>query len=179
MKMSSSKISFLVGITFFIICPFVLNAQKLVENHIEVMEQFSRVQSKSKSLVSYAKKRMGGQPAIDTVELMYMDLKEDTDAAMAKYKAIIDNPSIAKKTEASITENLNEMNKDLEIMQNFISSKASASMGFQQQTVFGLITGFTGLSGGLIKELTSMQKGKKDAVKAEIDQYKLTDWDNL
>jgi hypothetical protein len=179
MRMSNSRLSFLIVITMLMICPCTLEAQKLVENHIEVMEQFSRVQSKSKSLVGYAKRRMTGQPALDTVELMYMDLKEATDASMAKYKTIIDNPNLAKKTEASITENLNEMLRDLEIMQNFISSKASASLGFQQQSVFGLITGFTGLSGGLIKEISSMQRGKKDAVKAEIDQYKLTEWEDI
>jgi hypothetical protein len=179
MKTLSNKLRILAFFILLISIPDSIKAQKLVENHIEIMEQFSRVKSKSKSLVSYAKKRMAAQPALDSVELMYMQLKEDTDAAMAKYKAIIDNPNIAKKTEASITENLNDMNADLEKMQAFISSRASTSMGFQQSSILGILAGFTGLSGNLIKELSGMQKSKKDAVKTEIDQYKLDDWDSI
>ncbi|HSK13485.1 MAG TPA: hypothetical protein VK907_09735 [Phnomibacter sp.] len=150
--------------------------QKLVENHIEVIEQFSKVKSKSRSLISYAKRNMEGSPALDTVELKYMDLKEASDGAISRYKRIIDNPSLAKKTEATMTESLNEMNEAMASLQTFIRDRANTGMGFQQMSPIALVTSFTGLGGSLIKEINGMQKAKKETAKTELDQYKLDDW---
>jgi hypothetical protein len=149
--------------------------QKLLEDHIEVIEQFSKVKSKSKSLVSYAKRNLEGTGALDTVELKYMDLKEASDGAISRYKSIIDNPSLAKKTGATLTENLNEMNEALVSIQNYLRERNN-SMGFQQMSPISLLTSFSGLGGGLIKEISSMQKSKRDTAKAELNEYKLDDW---
>jgi hypothetical protein len=174
MKMSNNNWLSLSGI--FLLIHLNVCGQKLLDNHIEAVEQFSRVKSKSKSLASYAKRSLAGQPALDSVELMYMDLKEASDGAIGRYKSIIDNPNLAKKNEANITDNLNEMNTNLNTFSKFISSKARPSMGFQQMNPIGLLTSFTGLGGSLIKEIGDMQKSKKDVVKKELDEYKLDDW---
>ena len=163
-------------IFFALLTPFCVKAQKLLDNHIEAMEQFSRVQSKSKSLVSYAKRNLAGTKALDSAELMYMELKETCDGALSRYKSIIDNPSLAKKTEATITENLNEMQNELSAFQLFIISHSNSGLGFQQANPVALITTFTGFGAGLIKEINSMQKAKRDTAKKEIEQYKLSDW---
>jgi hypothetical protein len=156
--------------------PSITNGQKLLDNHIEAMEQFSKVKSKSKSLASYAKRNLNGTSALDSAELVYMDLKESCDGAISRYKSIIDNPSIAKKTEATITSNLNEMNEELGKFALYVTTKAKSNKEFQQMNPTLLISTFTGLGTSLIKEIGSMQKTKRDAVKKEIDQYKLNEW---
>ncbi len=159
-----------------LVFPCFLHGQKLLDNHIEAMEQFSRVQSKSKSLASYAKRNLAGSNVLDSVELMYMDLKEICDGAMSRYKSIIDNPGLAKKTETTITGNLNEMQKSLSDFQMFITSHSKTGLGFQQANPLALITTFSGFGSGLLKEINSMQRSKRETTKKEIDQYKLSEW---
>lgn len=163
-------------IVCFTLLPAISIGQKLLDNHIEAIEQFSKVKSKSKSLVSYAKRNLAGSPALDTVELMYMDLKVSCDGAMSRYKSIIDNPGLAKKTESTITSNLNEMNEELSKFAMYVTTKAKSNMSYQQIIPVALITTFTGLGASLIKEISGMQKSKRDAAKKEIDQYRLNEW---
>ncbi len=174
MNMADKKVH--IFLLFCWIMPAMSFGQKLLDNHIEAMEQFSRVKSKSKSLVSFAKRNLKETPALDSVELIYMDLKVSCDGAMSRYKSIIDNPAIAKKTEATITSNLNEMNEELGKLSVFVTSKAKSNKEFQQMDPTLLISTFTGLGTSLIKEINTMQKSKRDAAKKEIDQYQLYDW---
>lgn len=174
MKASETK-SFLI-LLMITALPIIGFNQKLVENHFEAVEQFSRVQSKSKSMASYAKRNLAKSAALDSAELMYMELKESSDAAISRYKSIIDNPSLAKKTEATITANLNEMNEDLVKFVGFISAHAKKNTDYQQIIPVALLTTFTGLGTSLIKEINSMKNDKKLAAKKELDQFVLSDW---
>lgn len=169
-KVATLSIFFIYGLAL------VSFGQKMLDNHIEAIEQFSRVKSKSKSLVSYAKRNMKGTAGLDTAELMYMDLKEICDGAISKYCSIIDNPKQAKKTESTITSNLNEMNLELGRFSTFITSRAQTNLGFGPSSPILLITTFTGLGANLLKEISDMKKAKRDATKKEVEQYRLEDW---
>jgi hypothetical protein len=139
------------------------------------VEQFSKTQSKSKSLASYAKRNITEKKVLDSTEWKYMDLKEASDGAISRYKSIIDNPNAAKKNEITITEEMNEMISQLNDFTKFVSTK-SQGFGFNPLGGLTLLGSIAGLGANVFTEIKNMQKSRRDQLKAEIDQYKLTDW---
>lgn len=173
MKISGSRL-FLPALLIWMVS-FQLSGQKVLNDHFEWVEQFSKTQSKSKSLASYAKRNITEKKVLDSTEWKYMDLKEASDGAISRYKSIIDNPNVAKKNEITITEEMNEMISQLNDFTKFVSTK-SQGFGFNPIGGLALLGSIAGLGANVFTEIKNMQKGKRDQLKAEIDQYKLIDW---
>jgi hypothetical protein len=157
----------------------IAQTKEVLETHFDVVQKFSTIHSKSRSLVLFAQKNLAGGPYLDSAKLMYMDLKASSDGAMARYKSMIDNPSMAKKTGQTVTESINQVSAQLANFQKFCGEKGSTGLGYNPLAAVGTLMTISDLGKGLYSEIKTWQKAKREETKAEIDQYKLLDWDEV
>lgn len=157
-----------------------VRAQKTVlDNHFDVVQKLSAIQSKSRQLVIIMRKKLADSPDLDSAKLLYMDLKAASDGVISRYKSIIDNPKMAKKEGEDITSNLNGVVEHLNKLTVFALEHGKQNMGLSPLAGLAIVNTVTEVGKGVYSELRAMQKEKREATKAEVDQYILPDFDDV
>lgn len=152
-------------------------AQKTVlDNHFDVVEKLSTIQSKSRQLVLEMQKKFAGSPDLDSAKLLYFDLKASSDGVISRYKAMIDNPKMAKKEGENITRHMNKVIENLNTLAVFNVEHGRQNMGLVGLVVVSTITE---IGKGVYNEIKNLQQDKRDALKAEVDSYRLPDFDEV
>ena len=171
-------------ISVFLLLAMTVNtnavAQKSVlDNHFDVVQKLSAIQSKSRQLVLIMRKKLADTPDLDSAKLLYVDLKAASDGVISRYKSIIDNPKMAKKQGEDITKNLNEVVDFLNKLTVFALEHGKQNMGLSPIAGLAIVNTVTEIGKGVYSEFKAMQKEKREATKAEVDQYILPDFDNV
>jgi hypothetical protein len=174
-----------IGMLIFV-CHISMNANSqskeqeiTLNNHFDVIEQFSSIKSKSRQIILMAKKSMGFSPALDSIRFRYMNLKGASDGAISRYKSMIENPAAAKKAGASIENSIKQVVNEMNGLTKFYLENNRTPMGFKQIPGLGFIQSFGGLGTNLYSEIRNIQKSKRDEMKQEIDTYILPEFDEI
>ncbi|MES2648383.1 MAG: hypothetical protein V4717_16010 [Bacteroidota bacterium] len=164
-------------ILLVILFTFQSVAQKQVlNNHFDVVEKLSAIKSKTKQVVIMMKKKFAAGTDLDSTRLLYIDLKASSDGVISRYKAVIDNPKLAKKEGENISAKLDEVEKNLNLLRKYNIDHGNNSMGLAGVV---LVATVTEIGKGLYTEIKSLQKEKRDAIKLELDQYILPEFDEI
>ena len=147
----------------------------VLNNHFDVIQKLSSVQSKSRQVVLMMKKKLAGMD-LDSAKLLYMDLKASSDGVMSRYKAMIDNPKMAKKEGEMIGQSFLEVDDNLNKLRKFNMEHGNSSMGLAGLVIVATVTE---LGKGIYSEIKSIQDDKRNDMKAEVDKYTLQDWDSV
>jgi hypothetical protein len=154
--------------------------QITINNHFDVIQQLSTVKSKSRQIVLNGKKTLADSKQ-DSLALLYMNLKATGDGVIGKYKSMIDNPKLANKAGESIEGDMNLLLREMnELTEYYVRSPRKGSgMGYAPVPGLGLVVGVVSLGKELYSEIKNMKAEKRNATKAEVDQYVLPDYDAL
>ena len=155
------------------------DTKKTLDSHFDVIEQFSSIKSKSRQMVIMGKKQMEGKSALDSLAFLYMELKSSSDGAIDRYKSIIDNPAMAKKSGATITNQLNTVINNLNNLTVYYLENSKQGMGLIGIPGLSVISSITEIGKNVYGEIKSFNKAKRDEIKAELDKYILSDFDEV
>ena len=147
----------------------------VLNNHFDVIQKLSSVQSKSRQVVVMMKQKLTGRD-LDSAKLLYMDLKASSDGVISRYKAMIDNPKMAKKEGEMIGQSFLEVDDNLNKLRKFNVEHGNSSMGLAGLVIVATVTE---LGKGIYSEIKSIQTEKRNEMKSEVDKYILPDWDSV
>jgi hypothetical protein len=121
------------------------------------------------------KKKLAGTD-LDSAKLLYMDLKASSDGSISRYKAMIDNPKMAKKEGEDISTSMNKVDADLAALRKFNMEHGNSGSGLAGIVIVATVTE---IGKGLYSEIKSIQTEKRNEMKAEVDKYILPDFDEV
>lgn len=174
MKISGPIACLLVSL--FISASLFSQEEKVVlNNHFDVIQKLSEVKSKSRSVVLMAKQKLTGME-LDSAKILYQDLKASCDGAISRYKAMIDNPRLAKKEGEDIGIAMNKVDKDLAALRKYNLEHGNAGSGLAGVVIIATVTE---IGKGLYNEIKAIQTEKRNGMKAEVDQYSLPDFEEV